>query len=130
MSKPVYEKKNVRKAMLLAPIAGLLGVLPFIFKLDISIGQFLLIPLAALVVSYLFGLLIGAPVYLALKALGYSQTKYLMLCAMLLVIATPIMLGDIYALVNFAPPTLVAAGLFCYLRGSAIEAPEAADETA
>jgi hypothetical protein len=85
----------------------------------------LLIALASLVVSYLLGTIFGSPGYLILKRMGYSETKYLMAYAVLLVILTPIILGDIYAILTFGPPTLLAAGTFCFIRGPAMagEAP-------
>ena len=110
--------------MLVAPVIALLGIVPFVFQLDLTLVQLLLAAVAALVVSYVMSLLFGTPGYLVLRYLGYSQNKYLLAYAALLVIATPFVLDDVYALLTFGPPTLLAAGAFCYLRGSAIDAPE------
>ena len=107
--------------MLAAPAIALLGLLPFVLQLNFSFMQFLMVLVAALVVSYILGLLFGSPGYLILKRLGFAETKYLMAYAIVLVIITPIALDDIYALVSFAPPVLLAAGAFCYIRGPSIE---------
>ena len=124
MSKPSYDRRKVRRAMLVAPVIALLGIVPFVFQLDLTFLQFLLAAVAALVVSYVMALLFGTPGYLILRHLGYAETKYLMAYAALLVIATPFVLDDIYALLTFGPPTLLAAGAFCFVRGSAIDAAE------
>ena len=130
MSKSKYDRKKVRRAMLIAPAASLLGLCPFIFQLNLTFIQFLLITLAALVISYVAGIIFGAPGYLVLGRLGYSQTKYLMAYAALLVISTPLLLDDVYALVTFGPPTLFAAGAFCYIRGPTIDTAEGAENGA
>ena len=116
-----YDRKKVRKAMLLAPAVAVLGLIPFVVQLNLTFMQILLIAVAALVVSYVLGTFFGSPGYLVLKRLGYSEPKYLMGYALLLVILTPIILGDIYAILTFGPPTLLAAGTFCFIRGSAVE---------
>ena len=107
--------------MLIAPAAGVLGVLPFIFQLDLTFVQFLLVTFATLVVSYVLGLIFGAPVYLALRQLGYPHTRYLMTYAALLVLTTPFLLDDVYALLSFGPPVLLVAGAFCFFRGPQLE---------
>ena len=122
MSTPTYDKKKVRKALLLAPIAGALGIMPFIFQLNLSIGQFLTIVSIAIVMSYLFGLVLGGPGYLLLNRLGYTDSRYMIGYAVVLIILAPIVLDDIYAMVAFGPPILLAAAAFCYFRGPAVEA--------
>ena len=124
MYKPSYDRRKVRRAMLVAPVIALLGIVPFVFQLDLTFLQFLLAAVAALVVSYVMALLFGTPGYLILRRLGCAQPKYLMAYAALLVIATPFVLDDIYAMLTFGPPTLLAAGTFCFIRGSAIDAAE------
>jgi hypothetical protein len=116
--------------MLIAPAAGFLGILPFVLQLNISFMQFLLIIVAAIVVSYIGGLLFGAPGYLTLKYLGYSQTKYLVAYAVLLVIGTSILFGDPYVIVSLGPPTLLVAGAFCFIRGPAINVSQAVNHNA
>lgn len=116
--------------MLIAPAIGLLGIVPFVFQLDLSIVQLLLATVAALVVAYVMALLFGTPGYLILRYVGYSQSKYLLAYAALLVVATPFVLDDVYALVTFGPPTLLAAGAFCFFRGSTIDAAENFDDDA
>ena len=123
MSRTNYNRKKVRRAMLAAPAIALLGIVPFVFQFNLTLNQFLLMLVAAFVVSYVMGLLFGAPGYLILKYLGYSETRYLMGYAALLVVAAPIVLDDIYALVSFAPPVLLAAAAFCFIRGPSIDAP-------
>jgi hypothetical protein len=123
MSVANYDRKKVRRGMLVAPAAALIGLLPFVLQLNLSFMLFLYMLVAALVVSYTLGLLFGAPGYLLLKRFGLADTKYLMGYAALLVILAPIVLGDIYALVSFAPPVLLAAGAFCFIRGPVIEVP-------
>lgn len=124
MSRPTYDRKKVRRAMLVAPVVALLGIVPFVFQLNLTFVQFLVAAVAALVVSYVMALLFGTPGYLVLRYLGYCQTKYMLAYAAVLVIATPFVLDDVYALLTFGPPTLLAAGAFCYFRGSAIDAAE------
>jgi hypothetical protein len=117
MTKPNYDRKKVRRAMLAAPAVALLGLAPFVIQLDLTFMQFLFATVAALVVSYVLAVLVGYPGYLALRHFGYAQTKYLMIYAVLVVLATPLLLDDVYALLSFGPPMLLAAGAFCYLRG-------------
>ena len=76
MSNPSYDRRKVRRAMLVAPVIALLGIVPFVFQLDLTFLQFLLAAVAALVVSYVMALLFGTPGYLILRRLGYAQTKY------------------------------------------------------
>ena len=116
--------------MLVAPVVALIGIAPFVFQLDLTFLQFLLAAVAALVVSYVMALLFGTPGYLVLRYFGYSQAKYLLAYAALLVVATPFLLDDVYALLTFGPPTLLAAGAFCYFRGSAIDAAENSNDGA
>jgi len=121
MSKPTYKRGKVRNALLIAPMAGLLGIVPFLFQLNLTLTQFLLVSVVALVVCYIGGLILGAPGYLILRSLGYSDTKYLMIYAGLLVAVTPILLDDVYALLSFGPPILLSAAAFCFIRGPAID---------
>ena len=130
MSKPKYDRRKVRRAMLVAPAVALLGMIPFVFQLNLSFIQFLLVAVAALVISYITAILLGTPGYLILRYLGYSQTRYLVAYAVLLVVATPLLLDDINAALFFGPPTLLAAGVFCLVRGSPIYAVEnSSDDT-
>ena len=124
MSQPNYDRKKVRRAMLAAPAVALLGLAPFVIQLDLTFMQFLFATVAALVVSYILAVLVGYPGYLVLRRFGYGQTKYLMIYAVLVVLATPLLLDDVYALLSFGPPMLLAAGAFCYLRGPVIDAKE------
>ena len=121
MSDSTYDRKKIRRGMLAAPAIALLGLLPFVLQLNFTFMQFLMVLVAALIVSYIMGLLFGWPGYLVLKRLGFADTKYLMAYAIVLVIITPIALDDIYALVTFAPPVLLAAGAFCYIRGPVVD---------
>ncbi|MEJ2087595.1 MAG: hypothetical protein P8Y69_03795 [Gammaproteobacteria bacterium] len=107
--------------MLLAPAAGLLGILPFIVRLNLSVVQYLLVTVGALIVCYVGGLILGAPGYLILRRLGYTQTRHLIAYAAVLVLLTPIVLNDVYALLSFGPPILLGAAAFCLLRGPAIQ---------
>ena len=117
MANDNYDPRKVRKAMLLAPLGAVLGVLPFLFQLNLSAGQFAFVILLLTVLCYVLGLVLGLPGYLVLKRLGYSHTRYLLGYAVFLVALSPLIAQDIYALVSFGPPILIAAGLFCYLRG-------------
>ena len=117
MSNPNYNKRKTRLGMLAAPAIGLIGIVPFVVQFNLSLVQFLLMTLAATVTAYILGVIFGGTGYLILKYLGYSRSRYLMAYAALLVIAAPIVLDDIYALVSFAPPVLLAAGAFCFIRG-------------
>ena len=126
MERPAYERRKVRRAMLLAPLAALLGILPYIVQLNLTISQYLLAALAALVVCYVLGLVLGGPGYLLLTRLGYSKTVHLMGYAVVLVIAATIAFSDVYVLVSLGPPILLGAGAFCYLRGQALD-PEQAE---
>lgn len=117
MANASYDTRKVRKAMLLAPLGGVLGVLPFLFWLNLSAGQLAFVLLALTILCYLLGLILGLPGYLVLKRLGYPQTRYLLGYAVFLVAISPLIAQDVYALVSFGPPILLAAGLFCYLRG-------------
>ena len=130
MSKPEYNRKKVRRAVLIAPAAALIGLLPFVFQLNLSLVQFLVIALVALVVSYLTGILFGAPGYLTLRYFGYAQTGYLVAYAVLLVGVITYLLGDLNAVLFFGPPTLIAVAAFCFVRGSPIHAPDYAQEGA
>ena len=120
MSKSNYDRRKTRRAMLIAPLFALIGIVPLAFQLNLSIPQFLLMTAAAALLSYILGLIIALPGYLILKSLGYEQSMYLMAYALVIVIALPIVLGDIYALPSFAPSILLVAGAFCYLRGPII----------
>ena len=128
MSKPSYNRKKVRRALLISPAIGLLGILPFFFQLNLTFMQFLIVGALALVVTYITAMLFGTPGYLTLRHFGYSQTRYLMTYAAVLVAATPFILDDVYALVTFGPPALLGAGAFCYIRGSVIDAAENPNE--
>ena len=111
-----YSKKSVVRAMLIAPLAGLLGALPFLFNLNLSAGQFALAGLAILILSYVLTALVGSPGYLLLKALGRTEAIYLLAYALAVVAIVALAFGDVYALVSFAPAALLITGLFCYLR--------------
>ena len=117
MSESVYDKKKVRKAMLLAPPAALLGILPYFFVLNLTAGQMLGVLLIGLILSYIGGALIGAPGYFLLKALGRSQSVYLMAYAIGLVVLVAILLADSSVLYSIGPPVVFAAAAFCWLRG-------------
>ncbi len=112
-----YDPRKVRKAMLLAPLGGVLGVLPFLFWLNLSASQFAAVILMLTILCYVLGVFLGLPGYLVLKRLGYTHTRYLLGYALFLVAISPLIAQDVYALVSFGPPILLAAVLFCYLRG-------------
>ncbi len=122
MSKQVYTRKKERLALGLSPIAGLLGFLPFVFNLNLSFGLFLAMAGVALVMLYLGGLILGAPVYFLLRNLGYADPKYLFAYAIVLSVIAWIVFSDIYAMVTFAPPLLLVTLAFCYLRGPEVTA--------
>jgi hypothetical protein len=123
--KPQYNRGKTRRAMLIAPAIGVLGIAPFFLQLNLTIVQFLLGALASLVFAYIAGLIFGSPGYLVLRSLGYLQSKYLIAYAAVLACVVAILLGDIYALLTFGPPTLLAAGAFCLIRGPALLPDEA-----
>ncbi|MEM8766109.1 MAG: hypothetical protein AAGE43_01595 [Pseudomonadota bacterium] len=129
MANASYDPRKVRKAMLLAPLGGVLGVLPFLFWLNLSAGQFAAVIVMLTVLCYVLGLFLGLPGYLVLKRLGYTHTRYLLGYALFLVAISPLIARDVYALVSFGPPILLAAFLFCFLRGPELgtdAAPQAA----
>ena len=107
--------------MLIAPATALLGILPYVFLLNLTLTQALLSIVAATLLCYIGGLVLGAPGYFALRALGRSQSIYLMSYAALLVIATAYLFKDVYVLVSLGPPILLAAGAFCVLRGAPMQ---------
>lgn len=127
MSDPptVYDKKKTRRAMWLSPLLGFVGLLPFVFKLDLSPTAFAIVFAAIILVSYALGLVIGGMGYLLLKRFGSIESKWLMAYAAGWVLVTPILVGDPYAVLVFGPPTLLVAAAFCYLRGRAIPRVEA-----
>lgn len=127
MPEPTYDRKKLRRAMWCAPLIGAIGLLPFILQLNLSVLQFLGVIVVVVVLAYLAGLVFGAPGYLLLSRLGYARSPYLLAYAGLLVVLAPIVLDDIYAVLAFGPPTLLAAAAFCYLRGSALASAEGAD---
>lgn len=117
---PEYDLKKTTRAMLLAPAAAVIGILPFIIRLNLSVVQYLLVTAGALIICYVAGLMLGAPAYLVLRRLGYAHARYLVAYAVLLILLAPILLNDVYALLSFGPPILLATAAFCYLRGPAI----------
>ena len=121
----IYDRKKTRKAMLLAPPAALLGILPYFFVLNLTVGQMIGVLLVGLILSYIGGALFGAPGYFLLKALGRSQSAYLMGYAIGLVLLLAVLLQDSTVLISIGPPVILAAAAFCWLRGAAI-APQAA----
>jgi hypothetical protein len=104
--------------MLIAPAASLFGVVPFLFQLNLTFGQFISACLFVLILAYVGGLVVGGLGYLILRALGFSESRYLIAYAVLFVVLVALLYGDVYVLVSFGPPVLLAAGAFCYLRGS------------
>jgi len=125
MSAPSYDRKKVRRAMLIAPAAALLGVVPFLFQLNLTFGQFAAACVFILILAYVGGLFIGGLGYLILGAIGYSESRYLLAFAVLFVVLVAVLYRDAYVLVSFGPPVLLVAGAFCYLRGSVTETREA-----
>lgn len=115
----VYDRRKTRRALLLAPAAASLGVLPFMLQLNLGVGQFLFAIVFILLLSYLLGLLLGAPGYWVLKKFNLHASRYLLVYAAGLSLLTPILLGDRYALLSFGPPIMLAAAAFCWLRGPA-----------
>ena len=111
-----YSKKSVVKGMLIAPLAGWLGALPFLINLNLGAGLFLGASLALIVLSYLLTAILGSPGYLVLKAAGKSDTHWLLGYAVAVVLVIAIAFGDAYAILSFAPAALLITGLFCYLR--------------
>ncbi|MEM7099949.1 MAG: hypothetical protein AAF541_16900 [Pseudomonadota bacterium] len=111
-----YSRKSIVKGMLIAPLAGWLGALPFLINLNLSIGQFLGASIALVLLSYLMTLLLGSPGYLILKATGRADTGWLLGYAIAVVALIAIAFGDFYAILSFAPAALLITGLFCYLR--------------
>jgi len=112
-----FEKKSVRRAMLFSPAAGVLGIIPYLFVLNLGIVQIIVVLVATLLLSYLLSAIFGAPGYFILKRMALHENKYLLAYAGALVILVAIAYQDVYALVSFAPPVLLVAGTFCYLRG-------------
>ena len=121
-----YEKSKVRRAMLLAPIAGLLGIVPYFFVLNLSVGQMFAVLIVGLIISYVGGVLLGAPGYFLLKASGRSQSVFLMGYAILLVLLLALLLQDSSVLISIGPPVILAAGAFCWLRGDPVDTAESA----
>ena len=119
MGEASYDRKKVRRAMLLAPLAALLGILPYFFVLNLSVGQMAGVLALGALLSYLGGLLFGAPGYFLLKALGRPQALYLVGYALLLVALLAIVLQDATVLISICPPVLLVAIAFCWLRGEA-----------
>ncbi len=112
-----YDRKKVRKAMLLAPLAALLGILPYFFVLNLSFGQMVAVLAFGAVFSYIGGALFGAPGYFLLKALGRPQSLYLVGYAVALVLVLAVLLQDSSVLISIGPPVLLAALAFCWIRG-------------
>ena len=121
MSAPQFDQAKVKKAMWLAPAFAVVGLLPFIIQLDLTVLQLLALLLAVVLVSYLLGLCFGAPGYFILKRLGKPHAKYLIGYAVVLVALVAIVVQDPYALLVFGPPTLIVAAAFCYLRGAELQ---------
>lgn len=112
-----YDRKKVRRAMLLAPLAALLGILPYFFVLNLSIGQMAAVLLVGALLSYVGGALLGAPGYFLLKAMGRPQSLYLLGYALVLVLLLAVALQDSSVLISIGPPVMLAAIAFCWLRG-------------
>lgn len=112
-----YDRKKVRRAMLLAPLVALLGILPYFFVLNLTVGQMVAVLLAGALLSYLGGAILGAPGYFLLKAIGKPQSLYLLGYALLLVLLLTVLLQDSSVLISIGPPVMLAAIAFCWLRG-------------
>ncbi len=121
MDKLAYDRKRIRKAMLLAPAVGTLGIVPFLLPLNVTILQFLLALLGCMLLVYLVTLIVGTPGYLLLRAARADRPAYLIGYAAALVILAALLLGDGYALLSFGPAALLTAGAFCYFRGGLSE---------
>ena len=126
MEKLSYDRKRTRRAMLLAPAIGTLGVVPFLLPLNVTAVQFVLALLAAMLLIYLVVLIVGSPAYLLLRRTGSDTPLFLVGYAAALVIIAAILLGDVYALLSFGPAALLTSGTFCYLRGGTEDASAAA----
>jgi hypothetical protein len=111
--------------MFIAPAAALLGIMPYLFVLNLTFIQSLRVIVVALIVCYVAGVLVGAPGYLVLRSLGYLQAKYLITYAAFLVVVAALLFSDGYVLLSLGPPMLLAAAAFCFLRGTAIQRHEA-----
>lgn len=111
-----YSRQSVRKAMLLAPLAGWLGVLPFLINLNFSLGQFLGVTVAVILGSYLITAVIGSIGYFSLKAAGLTDAKWLFVYAFAVVCVGALISGDAYFILSFAPAALLITAVFCYLR--------------
>jgi ABC-type amino acid transport system permease subunit len=103
--------------MLIAPLAAMLGILPYFVPLNLTLMQGLGATLAALLMCYLIGAIIGGPGYLVLRRLGFAQSRYLLAYAALVVVVAAILFADVYVIVSLGPPVLLATGAFCLLRG-------------
>lgn len=130
MSASTYDRKKVRRAMLIAPAASLLGVIPFFIQLNLTFGAFIGACLFVLILAYVGGLVVGGLGYLILRALGISESRYLIAYAVLFVVLVALLYGDVYVLVSFGPPVLLAAAAFCYLRGSGADSEEVSNSSA
>ncbi|MDA1075645.1 MAG: hypothetical protein O3A63_12925 [Proteobacteria bacterium] len=117
MSAAVYDRKRMRKAFLLAPAFSVLGVLPFLFNLNLAFSGFLIAILALTILCYLIGTIFGGVGYLILKLLNRTQSAWLIGYAVVLVVVVAIFYRDPYALLSLGPPALIGAGAFCWLRG-------------
>ena len=114
-----YDRKKVRRAILLAPLFALFGIVPYFIVLNLSMPQMLVLAGLGVVLSYIGGVLLGAPGYLLLKAMGKSQSIYLMGYAAALIGLLAVVLQDTSVLISIGPPVILAAGAFCWLRGPA-----------
>lgn len=115
-----YEKGKVGKAMALAPLAAVAGLLPFLLFLNLSIGQWLAVLAVSIVLAYLTALIFGSIGYFVLKRLGFTDNKYLYTYAGALVLLITVAYADVYAFVSFAPPILLVTAAFCYFRGKPV----------
>ncbi|NKC00060.1 MAG: hypothetical protein GKR90_16400 [Pseudomonadales bacterium] len=115
-----YEKGKVGKAMALAPLGAVVGLLPFLVFLNLSVGQWLAVIALSIVLSYVAALIIGGIGYFVLKKLGFEENKYLYAYAGTLVLLVAIAYADFYAFVSFAPPVFLATAAFCYFRGKPV----------
>ena len=115
-----YDKRKVKKAMLLSPLVGALAVLPFLMFLNLSLGQWLAVILVTVVASYILATVVGGIGYFVLKRLDKHQDRYLYAYAAALVILFAIAYADFYALISVGPPVLIATVAFCYFRGAPV----------
>ena len=103
--------------MWLAPLFGFIGLLPFVWQLNLGVLGFLGVMLGIVLVSYLLAASIGGIGYLILRRFNRADNAWLMAYAALCVAVTAPLVQDWHAILVFGPPTLLVAAAFCYLRG-------------